>query len=188
MLKKRLIPLLAALSLTWVLSVPAASAGEDQKSSDAIAPEVAEALQGLAVRAKLVEKLGFDALRISVDVKGDKATLMGEVPKKATQELAKEVALSVKGIKAVDNQVKEVAPAGTMANAEAEVKDAGLEIKVKTLLLNEIGANALSITVESTDGVVSLRGKLDSKEISKAASEKVKTIKGVKKVVNLLSV
>jgi osmotically-inducible protein OsmY len=185
---KKIIPLVATLSLAWMLAAPPATAGENAKKSKPIVPEVSEALQGLAVRAKLVEKLGVDALRISVSVKGEKATLTGDVPKKATQETAKEVALSVAGIKDVDNQVKELAPAGTMANAEAEVKDAGLEIKIKTLLLNEIGSNALSITVESTDGVVSLRGKLDSDAIAKAAVAKVKEIKGVKKVVNLLKV
>lgn len=188
MSKKTLIPILVAVSLAWALPPATASASNSKKESKTVSTEVSEALLGLEVRAKLVQKLGADALRISVAVKGEKAVLTGEVPKKATQELAKEVALSVKGIKSVDDEVKEIAPAGTMANAEAEVKDASLEIKVKTLLINEIGSNALAITVESTDGVVSLRGKLKSDSISKAASEKVGKIKGVKKVVNLLSV
>lgn len=186
MQKKTLIPILVALSLAW--SLPPASAGDTRKEPKTVSAEVSNALLGLSVRAKLVEKLGADALAIDVTVSGDKAFLSGEVPKKATQELAREVALSVKGIKSVSDKVTEKSPAKPLANAEAEVMDAALEIKVKSLLLEEIGSNALSINVESTDGVVSLRGKLDSAAISKAASDKVRSIKGVKKVVNLLSV
>ncbi len=188
MSKNKLIPALATLALAFTLSLPGAFASDSEKKSAVLSPEVTDALNGLSVRAKLVDKLGLDALRISVTVLGERATLTGEVPKKATMEMAKEVALSVKGIKEVDNQVKEAVPAGAALHAKSELKDAALEIKVKTILLEEIGTNAISITVESTDGVVSLRGKLSSEDIAKAAAEKVKKIKGVKKVVNLLSV
>jgi osmotically-inducible protein OsmY len=67
------------------------------------------------------------------------------------------------------------------------VKNVALEMKVKGILLAEVGTNALKIEVEVVDGVVSLRGKLDNPETAKAAVTKTKAIKGVKKVVNLLS-
>ena len=60
-------------------------------------------------------------------------------------------------------------------------------MKVKGILLTEIGTNALNIEVEAVDGVVSLRGKLGNPDTSKAAIKKTHSIKGVKKVVNLLS-
>jgi osmotically-inducible protein OsmY len=59
-------------------------------------------------------------------------------------------------------------------------------MKVKTILLTEIGTGALKIEVEAVDGVVSLRGKLDNPDTSKAAIRKARSIKGVKKVINLL--
>lgn len=184
-MKKNHVPILAAvLSLTWLLAAsPANAAGE----REAVPAEVSEALNATSVKAKLIEKLGTDALRIKVSVSGETATLTGEVAKSPSQGLAEQVALSVEGIKKVDNKVTVKDAAGPMAASEASVKNVALELKVKSILLTEIGKNALKIEVEVVDGVVSLRGKLESPESSKAAIEKTRSIKGVKKVINLLS-
>ena len=107
--------------------------------------------------------------------------------KSPSQGLAEEVALSVEGIKKVDNKVTVKDAEGPVAASEASVKNVALEMKVKSILLTEIGTNALKIEVEVVDGVVSLRGKLDNPDTSKAAIKKTHSIKGVKKVVNLLS-
>jgi osmotically-inducible protein OsmY len=180
-MKKNSVPILtAALSLAWLLSAPPANAAE------AVSTEVSEALNATSVKAKLIDKLGTDALRIKVSVSGETATLTGEVAKSPSQGLAEEVALSVTGIKKVENKVTVKDAAGPVAASEASVKNVALEMKVKTILLTEIGANALKIEVEVVDGVVSLRGKLDNPEVSKAAIQKTRSIKGVTKVVNLL--
>jgi osmotically-inducible protein OsmY len=184
-MRRNSVPILAAtLSLTWLLSASPADAAE---KSEAVSPEVSEAIQATSVRAKLIDKLGADALRISVSVAGETATLTGEVTKSPSQGLAEEVALSVQGIKKVDNKVTVKDAAGPVAASEASVKNVALEMKVKGILLTEIGKNALKIEVEVVDGVVSLRGKLDNPEASKAAIAKTRSIEGVKKVVNLLS-
>jgi osmotically-inducible protein OsmY len=184
-MKKNAVPILAAaLSLTWLLSAsPANAAGK----SEAVSTEVSDALSATNVKAKLIEKLGADALRITVSVSGEKATLTGEVAKSPSQALAEQVALSVEGIKKVDNKVTVKDAAGPLAASEASVNNVALEMKVKSILLTEIGTNALKIEVEVVDGVVSLRGKLDNPETGKAAIEKTRSIKGVKKVINLLS-
>ncbi len=180
-MKKNFVPILAAaLSLTWLLTAsPASAAGERET-------EVSEALNATSVRAKLIEKLGVDALRIKVSVSGETATLTGEVAKSPSQGLAEQVALSVEGIKKVDNKVTVKDASGPVAASEASVKNVALELKVKSILLAEIGKNALKIEVEVVDGVVSLRGKLDNPDVSRAAIEKTRSIHGVKKVINLL--
>ena len=66
MSKKTLIPLLVTLALAWSLPAPWAAASQAKKESKTVSAEVSDALQGLAVHAKLVNKLGADALRISV--------------------------------------------------------------------------------------------------------------------------
>jgi osmotically-inducible protein OsmY len=183
-MKKNPVPILAAaLSLTWLLSASPASAAAEP---EAVPAEVSEALHATHVKAKLIDKLGADALRIKVSVSGETATLTGEVAKSPSQGLAEQVALSVEGIKKVDNKVTVKEAAGPMAASEASVNNVALEMKVKAILLTEIGTNALKIEVEVVDGVVSLRGKLDNPETAKAAIEKTRSIKGVKKVVNLL--
>jgi hyperosmotically inducible periplasmic protein len=152
-----------------------------------VSVEVSEALKAVAIQAKLIGKLGTDALRISVRVAGPTATLTGEVTNKSSQKLAEAVALSVDGIKKVDNQVTQKNPPEKLANAEANVKDAILLTRVKTILLTDIGVNALKIDVDVTNGVVSLRGTLGNTEVNDEALKKTRSIKGVKKVVNLLT-
>ncbi len=184
-MKRNFVPILAAtLSLTWLLVASPANAAD---TSHAVPTEVSDALNATSVRARLIDKLGADALRISVSVSGETATLTGEVAKSPSQGLAEEVALSVDGIKKVDNKVTVKDAAGPLAASEASVKNVALELKVKGILLTEIGRNALKIEVEVVDGVVSLRGKLDNPESSKAAIKKTRSIEGVKKVVNLLN-
>jgi osmotically-inducible protein OsmY len=184
--KNRTVPVVvAALSFAWILSAAPAAAKEAKPKT--VSTEVSEALTNLAVREQLVQKLGTDALRINVSFSGETATLTGEVAKAASQGLAEQVALSVKGVKKVDNKVTQKDAEGAVGASEASVKNVALEIKVKGVLLGEVGTNALKIEVEVVDGVVSLRGKLDKPETAKAALKKVRSIKGVKKVVNLLS-
>jgi osmotically-inducible protein OsmY len=175
----------AALSLAGLLAAAPASATSEPAPAPA-STEVAEALTGISVRTKLIDKLGTDALAISVSVSGETATLTGEVTKSPSQALAQEVALSVPGIKKVDNKVTVKYAASGVAASEASVNNVALEMKVKSILLTEIGVNALKIEVEAVDGVVSLRGKLDNPDTSKAAVKRTHAIKGVKKVVDLL--
>jgi len=184
-MKKNFVPILAtALSLTWLLSTSPATAAD---KSEAVPTDVSEALNATSVKAKLIDKLGADALRITVSVSGETATLTGEVAKSPSQGLAEEVALSVNGIKKVNNKVTVKDAAGPAAASEASVKNVALEMKVKGILLTEIGTNALKIEVEAVDGVVSLRGKLENPDASKAAIKRTRSIEGVKKVVDLLS-
>lgn len=175
--------LAAALSLAWLLAPASANATDQPPPASA---EVTEALNAISVKTTLIDKLGADALAIAVSVSGETATLTGEVTKSPSQGLAEEVALSVPGIKKVDNKITVKHAASGVAASEASVNNVALEMKVKTILLTEIGANALKIEVEVVDGVVSLRGKLDDPEISKAAIKKTHAIKGVKKVIDLL--
>jgi hyperosmotically inducible protein len=183
-MKTHSIPILAAaLSLTWLLSASPANA---TAKSDAVPPEVSEAIAATSVKAKLIDKLGADALHITVSVSGETATLTGEVAKSPNQEISKQVALSVEGIKEVDNKVTVKNAAGFVAASEASVKNAALEMKVRSILLTYFGVNALKIDIDVVDGVVSLRGKLDSPETSKAAIQKTRSIEGVKEVVDLL--
>jgi len=176
--------LAAALCLSWLLSAaPATASGEPET----VSTEVSEALYATSVKAKLIDKLGTDALRIKVSVSGETATLTGEVAKSPSQGLAEQVALSVEGIKKVDNRVTVKEAAGPVAASEASVRNVALEMKVKSILLTEIGTNALKVEVEVVDGVVSLRGKLDNPEVAKAAIAKTRSVKGVKKVVDLLN-
>lgn len=177
---------LVALALSF--AVAPAAWGADEGT------ELHEGLLMLRVKGALLAKLGTDGLRVGVDVAGSKVTLTGEVEKRSTEELAKEVALGVDGVSSVDNRLTvaksdgKTPVAATVADAEREVADAALETRVKVRLVGEIGRYGLRIEVEATDGVVSLRGKVPDTERERLALAAARAVDGVKKVVDLLDV
>lgn len=158
-------------------------------------PEVEEASVENAVRLALLEKLGSEVMGVTVEVDGDRARLSGEVRSRSTQELAEEVALSVAGVRRVDNLLtadQESGAATAVGRAadttELEVQDAVLEMRVGQRLLQEIGRYALDLEVEVTDAVVSLRGRLPDRERKSLALQTAKETSGVKTVIDLLDV
>lgn len=178
---------LTALSMSMGLLCLGAASAALADEPKTVSVEVSEALKAVAIESKLIGKLGTDALHISVRVSGMTATLTGEVTNKSSQKLAESVALSTGGVKKVDNQIVLKNPPEPVAKAEGNVKDALLLTKVKTVLLTDIGVNALKIDVDVSNGVVSLRGTLGNAGINDEALKKTRSIKGVKKVVNLLT-
>lgn len=157
--------------------------------------DVAEAGLAADVRLALLDKLGWDALDVRVEVDRGEAILLGEVDKRATQELAEEVALSIQGIRRVDNRLRlkpQSAPESAVDRAasttEREVNDAALEMRVGKNLLAEIGRYALDLEVEVTDGVASVRGTVPDRERKSLALKAAERTSGVKKVIDLIDV
>jgi hyperosmotically inducible protein len=67
--------------------------------------------------------------------------------------------------------------------------NAALTTKVKSALASDAGAKTLAkINVDSDNGVVTLKGKVDSAELKKKAEEIAKKVDGVKSVKNQLRV
>jgi hyperosmotically inducible protein len=66
---------------------------------------------------------------------------------------------------------------------------AALTTKVKTALASDAGMKTMTnINVDSEDGVVTLKGKVDSAELKKKAEAIAKKVEGVKRVKNELRV
>jgi hyperosmotically inducible protein len=67
--------------------------------------------------------------------------------------------------------------------------NAALTTKVKTALASDAGAKTMTnIDVDSNNGVVTLKGKVDSADMKKKASDIAKKVDGVKSVKNELKV
>jgi hyperosmotically inducible protein len=67
--------------------------------------------------------------------------------------------------------------------------NATLTTKVKTALASDAGAKTMTnINVDSNNGVVTLKGKVDSADMKKKAGEIAKKVEGVKSVKNQLTV
>jgi hyperosmotically inducible protein len=71
----------------------------------------------------------------------------------------------------------------------AAASSAALTTKVKTALASDAGLKTMtSIDVDSDNGVVTLKGKVDSAELKKKAEAVAKKVEGVKRVKNELRV
>lgn len=168
---------------------------ELQEAAAAVGDEVADAVLGLKVKAALLDKLGADGLRVDVSASAGVISLSGEVRQKATAELAKDVAESITGVNSVRATIAVKAPTaeaskGTVERAldktEAELKDAILETKVKSALIDRLGRTGFAIEVEATDGVVSLAGTVPDRTRRDLALEVARETTGVKRLVDLL--
>ena len=141
------------------------------------------------IKQKLVDKLGDDAKAIKVAVVEKKVVLVGEVQGRDTQELATEVALSVPGVKKVDNQVKAKDEKSLgVAKVEDEAADQKVEMRVESALKKELGGHAKGLETECTAGTVSVRGTVPDETRLALARNAVKAVPGVKKFVDLLEV
>ena len=67
-------------------------------------------------------------------------------------------------------------------------KNAGLTGRVKTALANDVGLKTLIINVDSDEGIVTLRGSVDTADTKNRAEQVAKKVDGVKSVKNELRV
>jgi osmotically-inducible protein OsmY len=176
---------LAVVVLGLALAIPcgAQTVTERRSVSD---DDVHDATVSTRVHELLLEKLGNDALNIDVRAAGSTVYLSGFVQKRPTAELAKEVALSVDGVRDVRDEVKEANPDNPFKRAGKGLKDIALESHIKNKILVETGKSGFHVEVEVSDGVVSLRGRVSPGVVDRILRTAGDT-KGVKRVVNLLN-
>ncbi len=187
-------PLLLMLGLYLGLGACTAGLGKNQQPERSEAQQIEDAQLAARVRGELLAKLGSDALGIQPQVTTHTATLWGQVLERSSQELAREVALSVPGIDRVKNRIKVDKSAEdrrslvgkTIDHSGAELRDAATENRVGMALLGELGRYGLDIEVESSDGIVSLRGRMPDQERKQRALKTTQEIEGVQKVIDLL--
>jgi osmotically-inducible protein OsmY len=130
--------------------------------------------------------------KLDVSVEQGTAVLKGKVENEVDRELAERIALDIKGIDKVDNQLEidpnVAAEPGTKANMAQRFEDATLTATVKSKLLWSSVTEALKIEVDSKDGVVTLKGRAQSPEAKEVAGNLATNTDGVVSVNNLISI
>jgi osmotically-inducible protein OsmY len=145
----------------------------------------------LNVKLALFDKLGTDSLNVNVDSAGGTVVLKGTVSKRETKELATTVVQSVDGVASVDNELRveaasESQSAEAVGEAEAELKDAALETKIRLELIDKLGSDGFRIGTEAANGVVTLEFDRDfTSDRRRQAVAAVKTVHGVTKVISV---
>lgn len=161
--------------------------------ADSMATDLSEANKEGRVWTSFALNPHLDAFDLGVDVDDDKAILTGTVHTNVEKELATQVALSVSGVKSVDNRIKvdgayTVAPRGTERTAGQIATDATITATVKNQLLWNSGTDGFDIDVDTTKRTVILSGSVDT-EASKALAGRIaRNTSGVRTVQNNLKV
>lgn len=130
---------------------------------------------------------------LKATVKNGKATLTGVVQESVNKDLAKEIALSVDGIKEVDNQIKVVSDSSekqrsSMSGFADAIDDVTITAAVKSKLLWSRYTEGLKTNVVTKSGLVSLSGTADSADAKELAGRLAINTRGVVSVNNALLV
>ncbi len=158
-------------------------------------PASADPVQDARLEGSLQTALALNRMlnpfRIKVEVEGPRARLCGEVENDVERQLAEHVALATRGIEQVDNQLRVNAelverPLELRAYAQ-RLEDATLAAVIRARLLWSKTTEKAPIEVQSSEGVVTLRGKVDSAEAKELAGVVARTSDGVHLVNNLVS-
>ncbi|MEG9625600.1 BON domain-containing protein [Pseudomonas guariconensis] len=161
----------------------------------AVPPVFADPVQDARLQGALQSALSLNRVlnpfRIEVTVNGANARLTGEVENNVERQLAEHVALASHGIEQVDNQLQ-INPALVERPLELRayaqrLEDATLAAVIRARLLWSRITEKAAIEVESREGVVTLRGKVDSAEAKELAGVLARTTEGVHLVNNLVS-
>ena len=115
---------------------------------------------------------------ISVRASAGVVTLTGTVQEDSDRTLAFETASDSAGVKSVINELK------VKGEQPAEQSDGWITLKVKTALAFHKHVSAAKTEVETKDGVVTLKGRVDSEAAKELTTQYAKDVEGVRQVVN----
>ena len=159
------------------------------KSERSFIEKVGDATITASVKSKLLWNSHTDGLDIRVNTNYGKVTLTGSAATGAEKDLAGRIAKDTDGVIGVNNEIglSNKPDAATKAKAtgdqaEQKISDSWITTKVKSSLMFTRGVSSFDITVTTLNGVVSLKGVLDSAAECELAVRVAKDIRGVKKV------
>lgn len=139
------------------------------------------------ITAKFTESRHLNPLKISIDTKNGVVTLSGYAPDKQAFIDALRIVKNTKGVKAVhahNLHIKKVNTAFTDAFITAEVEAAVLKAKV----LDDESIPLVGINATTTNGEVTLSGRVRNAQSVAAIIKRVNEIPGVKKIVTNLEI
>jgi osmotically-inducible protein OsmY len=158
-----------------------------------------------AVKAKLAQDDTVKAYQIDVDTSGKVVTLSGSVDNAATKARAVAVARQTNGVREVVDHIDVSAATATTGRdavddglktsaedaaqrAAAVTADAAITTAVKTRLAADSRVSALKIDVDTSNGIVTLKGRVRSPAEADQAVRLARDTNGVARVVNELTV
>lgn len=156
-----------------------------------VAPDNADWWTSLKVKNVLMFHGNVSAVATGVNTVNGVVTLTGEATSLAQKELTTEYAQDVDGVKSVDNKMTIVAPAVPPVREQTSLEkldDASITAQIKAALAIHRSTSALTTTVETKNGVVTVGGVAKNDAERSLVTKLVTDIKGVTKVVNDMTI
>ena len=162
---------------------------QPQAHSDGMAAVLSDTVITAKVQAKLMGESGLKKSDVSVTTTNGVVTLEGSASDSDAKALAETLTKLVEGVKSVDNNLK--VPANSKAEAQTRdaiaktehvVSDSWITTKVKSEILADSVSKGVNVTVETTRGVVVLKGTLASQDAIDHIKDVAAKVKGVKSV------
>jgi hyperosmotically inducible periplasmic protein len=144
-----------------------------------------------SVKAKLAADEMVKAYQIDVDTRNHVVTLTGTVDTARAKTRAVELARATAGVKSVADNLTVGTTTATLPSPDAEraaYSDPAITAAVKGKLLGDPLVSGLRIDVDTTDGVVTLTGRVRSQAERDQAMRLVRDTNGVKSVDDNLTV
>jgi len=179
-----------SLAENTVESLPGVKSVDNQLKVKGESPaEHSDGWLSTKVKTTLLFHRNVRATKTDVNVTDGVVTVSGKASSQAQKELTTEYARDVEGVKEVKNDMTIVAdPAKPGETIGEKIDDASITAQVKSSLISHRSTSALKTKVNTTDGVVTVRG------IAKNAAEKslvaklVNGIDGVTSVINNMTI
>ena len=147
---------------------------------------ISDATTTATVKSKLLWNGNTGGLDINVSTKNGHVTLEGEADSEPSKALAERLTANTDGVRSVDNGIQVTddldRPDDDSRGVDDVVADTWITTKVRSSLIFTSNVPARSIGIETTDGVVSLDGKVDNEATKELAIEIASGIRGVKNV------
>lgn len=146
---------------------------------------VADATISAMVDSKLLWNDYTDGLDIDVSSQFGVVTLTGEADTPHSKALAANLALHTPGVIAVKNMLRVNKTDGEVAvvdDGDGKLSDDWIAAKVDSSLLWTTGVDSYEIDVNANDGVVTLRGTVDSDYEKELAIDVAQNVRGIKRV------
>lgn len=156
-------------------------------SSRSYADVVEDANVTTAVKSRLAWNAQTHGMDTQVSTLWGKVTLTGAAETSALKSLAGQITQNTRGVQSVDNQLRVDGRRAPRAGATAASKsnalaDGWITTKIKSTYMYSTNVNSSNIDVSTTDGIVTLKGKVASGAEQALAIELAKNTRGVKGV------
>ena len=182
---------LKTLSLAVAAALVLAQAPAVLAAEGDITSRLAAARQEGSIWTAFALNSHLSPFKLGVAVSQGTATLTGNVENQVDRDLAGQIAGDVEGIRKVDNQLKIDEKLGEQAPARQSLAqrfdDATVTATIKSKLLWNTSTRDLQGTVDTQDGVVTLKGKAKTADAKQLAGTLAQNTKGVYQVNNLIS-